>query len=38
METLNDAIEVLLLSEGETIDKFYEEVNNEINKYKSKKC
>ena len=37
METLNDAIEVLMLSDGESIEDFYKQIYNEINKYKSKK-
>lgn len=37
MSTLNDAIEVLMLNENESIEEFYEQVYAEINKYKSKK-
>ncbi|MDU2671263.1 MAG: AAA family ATPase [Clostridium sp.] len=37
MSTLNDAIEVLMLNEDESIEEFYEQVYAEINKYKSKK-
>ena len=36
MSTLNDAIEVLMLNEDESIEEFYEQVYAEINKYKSK--
>lgn len=37
MKTLEDAIETLLLSEGETIFDFLEEVNTEIKKYQTLK-
>ena len=37
METLEDAIETLILNEGETIFDFLEEINIEIKKYKSLK-
>lgn len=37
MSTLDDAIEVLMLNENESIEEFYEQVYAEINKYKSKK-
>lgn len=37
METLEDAIETLILNEGETILDFLEEINIEIKKYKSLK-
>lgn len=37
MSILNDAIEVLMLNEDESIEEFYEQVYAEINKYKSKK-
>lgn len=37
METLNDAIEVLILNEGEKIEEFYEKIYSEISKYKLKK-
>lgn len=37
METLEDAIEILILNEGETILDFLEEINIEIKKYKSLK-
>jgi predicted ATP-dependent protease len=34
METLEDAIEVMILEEGETIKSFFKEIENEILKYK----
>lgn len=37
MESLNDAIEVLLLKENETIEEFFNEISKEIEKYKDKK-
>ena len=37
METLEDAIEVLLLDEGESIKGFLKEIENEILKYKGEK-
>lgn len=37
MENLNDAIEILMLKEDETIEEFYEQISVEINKYKVKK-
>lgn len=36
MNSLNDAIEVLLLEEEENIDAFYENLQNELEKYKEK--
>lgn len=36
MDNLNDAIEVLLLEEGESIEGFYETLQNELEKYKVK--
>ena len=36
MNNLNDAIEVLLLDEGENIEGFYEIVQKELEKYKDK--
>lgn len=36
METLNDAIETLLLNEGDTISDFLEEINLEIKKYEKR--
>lgn len=36
METLNDAIEVLMLNDGESIEDFYNQIYEEIKKYKSK--
>ncbi|MCE9653909.1 AAA family ATPase [Clostridium celatum] len=36
MDNLNDAIEVLLLNDGESVEQFYEEVQREIEKYKNK--
>lgn len=35
METLEDAIEVLMLDEGESVKSFFKEIENEILKYKS---
>jgi predicted ATP-dependent protease len=37
METLEDAIEVLLLDEGESVKSFFKEIENEILKYKGVK-
>ncbi len=37
METLDDAIEVLMLNEGESIAEFYKQIYVEIDKYKTKK-
>lgn len=37
MENLDDAIEVLMLDEGETVKNFYKEIENEMLKYKSVK-
>ena len=37
MDTLDDAIETLILNEGESINDFYENLKIEIEKYKSKK-
>jgi len=37
METLEDAIEVLILDEGESIKSFFKEIENEISKYKGVK-
>ena len=34
METLEDAIEVLILDEGEPVKSFFKEIENEILKYK----
>lgn len=34
METLDDAIEVLMLNEGESVKNFYKEIENEVSKYK----
>jgi predicted ATP-dependent protease len=34
METLEDAIEVLILDEGESVKSFFKEIENEILKYK----
>ena len=34
MENLEDAIEVMLLEEGENVKSFYKEMENEILKYK----
>ncbi|WP_305085810.1 S16 family serine protease, partial [uncultured Clostridium sp.] len=36
MSTLNDAIETLLLEEEDDIDSFYENLQNELDKYKEK--
>ncbi|WP_370830629.1 AAA family ATPase [Clostridium sp.] len=36
MGNLNDAIEVLLLDEGESIEEFYKNLQNELEKYKTK--
>lgn len=36
MNNLNDAIEVLLLDEGESIEEFYKNLQNELEKYKTK--
>jgi lon-related putative ATP-dependent protease len=37
METLEDAIEVLILDEGESVKSFFKEIENEILKYKGVK-
>lgn len=37
METLEDAIEVLILEEGESVKSFFKEIENEILKYKNGK-
>lgn len=37
MDTLNDAIETLILKSDESIDDFYNDINEEIDKYKTKK-
>ncbi|MBD7916449.1 AAA family ATPase [Clostridium sp. Sa3CUN1] len=36
MDTLDDAIETLILNDNETVDDFYESLKEEIEKYKSK--
>ena len=36
MDSLNDAIEVLLLDEKDNIDGFYEDLKKELEKYKDK--
>ena len=36
MNNLNDAIEALLLEEDETIEEFYEKLQEEVDKYKDK--
>ena len=36
MNNLNDAIEVLLLDEGESVEEFYKNLQNELEKYKTK--
>ena len=36
INNLNDAIEVLLLDEGESVEEFYKSLKNELEKYKSK--
>lgn len=36
MENLNDAIEVMILEDGETIEEFFNIINEEIKKYKDK--
>lgn len=36
MENLNDAIEVMILEDGETIEDFFNSINEEIEKYKEK--
>lgn len=36
MDNLNDAIEMLLLDENDTIDEFFEKVQEELEKYKDK--
>ena len=36
METLNDAIEVLMLNDGESVEDFYNQIYEKIKKYKSK--
>lgn len=37
MENLNDAIEVLILKEGEVVEDFYNGISKELDKYKGKK-
>lgn len=37
MDTLNDAIETLILKEDESIEDFYKDINAEVDKYKTKK-
>ena len=37
METLEDAIEILILEEGESVKSFFKEIENEILKYKGAK-
>ena len=37
MDTLEDAIETLILREDETLEDFYISLNEELNKYKNKK-
>lgn len=37
MDTLNDAIEILILKEDESIEDFYKDINAEVDKYKTKK-
>lgn len=37
MENLNDAIEVLILKEGEAVEDFYNGISKELDKYKGKK-
>lgn len=37
METLEDAIEILMLDDGESVTNFFKEIENEILKYKSVK-
>jgi predicted ATP-dependent protease len=37
MESLEDAIEVLMLEEGESVKNFYKEIESEMSKYKSGK-
>ena len=36
MENLNDAIEVLMLDEGQTLEMFYEDIKKELKKYSAK--
>lgn len=36
METLNDAIEIMLLEDGETIEDFFKIINEELAKYENK--
>ena len=36
MENLNDAIEVLMLDEGQTLEMFYEDIKKELKKYSTK--
>ncbi|MBB6624271.1 AAA family ATPase [Clostridium gasigenes] len=36
METLNDAIEVMILEDGETIEDFFKTINEELKKYEDK--
>ncbi len=37
MDTLDDAIETLILNQDESVDHFYNDINKEIDKYKTKK-
>lgn len=37
MKNINDAIEVLILEENETLEEFYEVIKEEVSKYKTKK-
>ena len=34
MDNINDAVEVMLLEENESIDEFYKNIFNEVKKYK----
>ena len=36
MNNLNDAIEVLMLDEGQTLEMFYEDIKKELKKYSTK--
>lgn len=36
MDNLNDAIEIMILDENDTIESFYEDISKEIEKYKAK--
>ena len=35
-KNLNDAIEVLMLDEGQTLEMFYEDIKKELKKYSTK--